>query len=213
MSIQYADDFIVPRSQKMKAFFASYKNKIKYVNVCSGRSCGKSTAAWPYTLEMCMAVPGFFAIIGRNEYSTIIDSTLTTVEKHVLKYPLDDPRQPFRLLGTRRRPSGIQFPNGSFISFVGLQYPGKIQGKEPDLFWIEEAVLLKDEEVWVMISGSSDRGVLKRDGKPFSQIICTMNPGSTHNWVHKLLHPENISDDLKQNAMWLDLTLADIPAG
>ncbi len=218
--IRFADEFRMPISVNNRQLFTSYKRGVKFVTASGMRSCGKTSSFWVYVLFCCLSVPGLKVIISRLEYATIAESLIPTLEKHVLYYGIEDEvNNPWHLRGTKHRPEKMIFPNGSEIHFTGLLDPEKLKGKEPALFWLNEATRIKDIEPFTIVSGSQvagRSGAWFLNGMPFSQIIMDTNPDSKGHWLWRLFHPDEDDEDLQglelSRKEWLWYQLHDNPA-
>ena len=218
--IRFADEFKMPVSLNNRQLLTSYKRGVKFLTASGMRSCGKTSSFWVYVLFMCLSVAGLKVIISRLEYATIAESLIPTLEKHVLYYGIEDEvNNPWTLRGTKHRPEKMLFPNGSEIHFTGLLDPEKLKGKEPALFWLNEATRIKTIEPFTIVSGSQvagRSGAWFLNGMPFSQIIMDTNPDSKGNWVWRLFHPDEDDEDLQgfdlSRKEWLSFQLHDNPA-
>ena len=218
--IRFSEDFKMPVSENNVKLLTSYKRGVKFLTASGMRSCGKTSSFWIYILFLCLHIPRQKVIISRLEYSTISESLIDTLEKHVLYYGIeDDMNNPWQMRGTKHRPEKMLFPNGSEIQFTGLLDPEKLKGKEPALFWLNEATRIKTIEPFTIVSGSQIAGRSGSwflNGMPFSQIIMDTNPDSKGHWLWRLFHPDEDDEDLKgldlSRKEWLSYGLFDNPA-
>ena len=213
LHIEYSPDFIVPHSANANLLWSSFINGKRQVCLSGCRSSGKTSLIWPYVLEWCCDWPGFTVLVAREEYSTIIDSTLETLNKHILKYPFSDERNPWRVDGGPNHPKKFIFLNGSTIKFMGLRDPEKVKGQEPDIFWHNEASRQRTPTAWTLVSGSQAGGrggAWKRYGRPFSQLIADTNPDAPSFWLYKYFHDtEGISQKILNRRQWIQFELTD----
>ena len=218
LNIQWSEDFKVPSSRNAMLLLNSYLHGKRQVCLSGMRSSGKTSAIWPYVLNWCCKVPGFTVIVARKEYSTLVSSTMETLNDHILKYPFyDEVNNPWTCDGGMNRPRQLIFHNGSRIRLMGLQDPEQVKGQEPSIFWHNEASREKTPKPWMLISGSQTAGrggSWKRYGKPFSQIIADTNPDAPSSWLWKFFHPEedSLRDDILKRRQWIDYQLTDNPA-
>lgn len=213
LHIEYSPDFIVPHSANCNLLWNSFMNNKRQICLSGCRSSGKTSLTWPYCLEWCCEWPGFTIIVAREEYSTLVDSTLETLNKHILKYPFYDQRNPWIVDGGMNHPKKFIFPNGSSISFMGLRDPEQLKGKEPDIFWHNEASRQRTPKAWTLVSGSQAGGrggAWKRYGRPFSQLIADTNPEAPSHWLFKYFHDtEGIEEKILKRRQWIDVKLTD----
>ena len=213
LSIEYSPDFIVPHSANCNLLFNSFLQNKRQICLSGCRSSGKTSLIWPYVLEWCCDWGGFTVIVAREEYSSIVDSTLETLNKHILKYPFYDERNPWVVDGGMNHPKKFIFPNGSSIKFMGLRDPEKVKGQEPDIFWHNEASRQRVPTAWTLVSGSQAGGrggAWKRYGRPFSQLIADTNPDAPSHWLYKYFHNiEDIDKKIQARRQWIDIKLTD----
>ena len=213
LHIEYSPNFIVPHSPNCDLLWSSFIAGKRQVCLSGPRSSGKTSVVWPYVLEWCCEWPGFTVLIVREEYSTIVDSTLETLNKHVLKYPFYDPRNPWYVDGGPNHPRRFIFENGSSIRFMGLRDPEKVKGQEPDIFWHNEASRQLTQKPWTLVSGSQAGGrggAWKRYGRPFSQLIADTNPDAPTHWLYKYFHDtEGIEPHILKRRLWIEFQLTD----
>lgn len=213
LRIEYSPDFIVPHSKNCDLLWNSFINGKRQICLSGCRSSGKTSLMWPYVLEWCCDWPGFTVIVAREEYSTIVDSTLETLNKHILKYPFYDERNPWKVDGGMNHPKKFIFSNGSSIRFMGLLDPEKVKGQEPDIFWHNEASRQRVPTAWTLIAGSQAGGrggSWKRYGRPFSQLIADTNPDAPSHWLYRMFHDtEGIEDQILKRRQWIDIKLTD----
>ena len=221
LRVRFSDQFKLPVSPTARRVLTSYKRGIKFLCGSGMRSCGKTSSFWVYVLFQCLNIPGLKVYIGRLEYSTIAESLIPTLDKHILYYGIEDERNPWKMRGTKFRPERMIFPNGSEIIFTSLLDPEKLKGKEPALFWINEGSRIKDIEAFSTIAGSQIAGRSGSwflNGNPFSQIIIDTNPDAKTNWVWQLFHPDDDDDEIASLGLdlsrkeWLSFELVDNPA-
>ena len=213
LHIEYSPDFIVPHSRNCDIFWSSYIQGKRQVCLSGCRSSGKTSLIFPYILEFCCDWDGFTVLIAREEYASIVDSTLETLNKHVLKYPFYDERNPWTVDGGMNYPRRFIFDNGSSIRFIGLRDPEKVKGQEPDIFWHNEASRQLSQKPWTLVSGSQAAGrggTWKRYGRPFSQIIADTNPDAPSHWLYKYFKDtDGMENHIVNRRLWLDFQLTD----
>ncbi|MCY4584390.1 MAG: phage terminase large subunit [Chloroflexi bacterium] len=235
LMIPWHKDLKVPnKSQNCKEVLGSFHSEKKYLLLSGNRASGKTTLGWVYILMMAARRPRTTIVWARSEYSSIIDSSLESLVKHILKYGLQDKRNPFIF---KTRPSRLLFKNGSKIILMGLRDIEKIKGVEPLIVVIDEASREKTVETFITIAGSQVGGRagkwMTSSGQYFNQIIMLTNPSSKGHWIWKLYHDKQSMDDQqdeldedgqqiqdllkqdyieKKDFLWLDFKLNDNPA-
>ena len=200
-------------SRNLRQLYASYRTGKEFICLSGMRSCGKTTGIWPWIFYWCLAIKDFQVIIARKEYATLVNSTLKSLNKHILKYPFyDEKHNPWVLDGGMHRPREFIFQNGSRIWLMGLRDPEQLKGMEPDIFWHNEVSREYSRKGWTLLGGSQaeGRGVWKRGDESFKQIIADTNPDAPQHWVYKYFHDKDQGDKVKQ--LWLDFQLVDNPA-
>lgn len=217
LRLQWSENFKVPHSHNAKLLMESYRNGKRQVCLSGMRSSGKTSAIWPYVLNWCCNMPGFSVTIARKEYSTLVSSTMETLNEHILKYPFyDEENNPWKCDGGMNRPRTLIFHNGSRIRLMGLKDPEQVKGQEPNIFWHNEASREKTPKPWILVSGSQTAGRggnWKRYGRPFSQIIADTNPDAPTLWLYKFFHDtEGFSPEILARRQWIDYQLTDNPA-
>ena len=212
--IDWNKEFKPPQhSRNLKQLYASYKTGKEFICLSGMRSCGKTTGIWPWLFYWCFAIKNFSVIIARKEYSTLVNSTMESLNKHILKHPFYDERHnPWKLDGGMHRPREFIFPNGSRIWLMGLRDPEQLKGMEPDIFWHNEASREYSRKAWTLLGGSQveGRGVWQRGDESFKQVIADTNPDAPQHWLYQYFHDEEQGDKAKQ--LWLDFQLVDNPA-
>ena len=220
--IPYSDKFTMPvyadengktiwKSKKCKSLFTSALNNKRLICYAGGRGTGKTTLIWFYIFERCATIPGFTVLVMRGETTSIDKSLISTLNKHILRYPLGDNRNPFKF---RRTKDGVQivFDNGSKIDFIGTKDPDKIKGFEPDLSFLNEATREKTSEIIDVIRGSQGEGrggAWFVKGKPFSQTILDTNPHNRKNWVFRMF--TDSTNEKKTEQLFETFTMLDNP--
>ena len=216
LHIEYSPDFIVPHSESVKRLYSSFGRGKRQVCLSGCRSSGKTTTVWPYILGWCCEWAGFTVLIAREEYTSIVDSTLETLNKHVLKYPFYNEKNPWVCDGGPNHPRKLIFKNGSSIRLMGLRDPEKVKGQEPDIFWHNEASRQLTPKPWMLVSGSQAAGrggAWMRFGRPFSQIIADTNPDAPTHWLYKYFKDTEAFDaEILKRREWIDFKLEDNPA-
>ena len=213
LDVFYAPGFKEYVSLNSKRLLASMYHGYRQVCLSGCRSSGKTSLIWPYILDKCCDYPGLYVLLVREEYTTIVDSTLETLNKHILKYPFFDVRNPWVVDGGPNYPRRFIFRNGSTIRFMGLGDPEKVKGQEPDIFWHNEASRQPTIKPWTLVSGSQAAGrggAWVRHKRPFSQIIADTNPDAPTHWLYKYFHDtEGIPESIRSRRLWLDFKLTD----
>ena len=142
---------------------------------------------------------------------------------HILGYKLSNSMPVISLIGKPSRPTGIRFPNGSEIKFLGLSSKKtveKIEKESPQLFWLSDASELYDFDIWNPI-----HRILLSQNKQCQIIFEAISKPPKH-WIYKLFHSHEpeilnlhegkdiaIKDTIEKcsSMMWLDFKLYDNP--
>lgn len=192
MQIPIKDDILSPLRPESspllkKSLFEWGPKGYSQIVFHSPRNCGKTFHIWLLILFLVEEYPGLTVCISRNEYSTIKTSIYRTLVDKILKYPTDDPRNPFKVVGGDNRPDCIVFSNGSKIYFRGLDDVEKVKGTEPDVFWLNEAQRQQTPHAVSNVLGSMGGrgGGLIIDGKKRSLFIGDMNPTTKEHFLYQ----------------------------
>lgn len=121
------------------------------------------------------------ALVVRNVFDTIRDSTYALLHEIIIDLGLDD------VIRTTVSPMKITFPNGSQIIFKGMDKPEKLKSiHDISLIWIEECS---------EIPYAGYKELLGRARHPTLPIhfILSTNPVGTDNWTYKHFFKDTIN--------------------
>ncbi len=119
---------------------------------------------------------GMRGILVRKTLESLTASALVTYQQRVLKLGKWGV-EPFG--GSKLRPAGFLYPNGSEILIGGLDKPDKVMSQEYDLVYVNEATDLTPED-WEAITTRTRYGVM-----PYQQLFGDCNPQSPGHWLFK----------------------------
>lgn len=184
--------WIVPDSPNMIALMTDIMNaRVPEILVSGPRNGGKSWIISECELSLAEMRPGIQILNLRSEMNAM-GGMLSQWDTHILKYGLDDTRNPFTFHNsTKKEPrTHIQFENGSKILFAGMDKPNKALGTAVDFAYYNEVQLEWNETHWSAILGAMEGGRAGNwDGK--SLAIADMNPTHKRFWAYLRAHPED----------------------
>lgn len=117
----------------------------------------------------------------RKELTTIYESLIPDLNDKILKYGLDDDRNPFRAHGGSIKPDRLIYDNGAVMYFRGLDKPEKRLGPTLDVVYVNQAEQISMEaynKLWGRLR--NNKQVI--NGQAYHQIILDINPLSKTNW-------------------------------
>lgn len=132
-------------------------------------------ALWRLHLAM-LKYPGARAIMLRKVQEDLTASALVTYQTRVLGVGQ------FRVRafgGSKLKPAGFQYPNGSEILIGGLDKPEKVMSREYDLIYLNEATEATEED-WENLTTRARWGVM-----PYQQVFGDCNPQGPGHWLYK----------------------------
>ena len=221
--------FLIPHSSNNLLLFLSWKHQIENICISKTLKSGATFSIWLHVFNLCLSTPRFLVFVAMKEYSTLLETIIDDLEQVILGYKLSNSMPALSLIGKPSRPTGIRFPNGSEIKFLGLRSKNglsskktaeKIEKESPQLFWLSDASELYDFDIWNPI-----HRILLSQNKQ-CQIIFEVYPKSPKHWIYKLFHSNEpgildlhegkdiaIKDTIEKcsSMMWLDFKLYDNP--
>ena len=222
-------EILIPHSDNNLSLFSSWDKKIENLCISKTGGSGATFSIWLHIFNLCLSTPKFLVFVAMKEYSTLLRTIIDDLEQVILGYKLSNSMPVISLIGKPSRPTGIRFPNGSEIKFLGLRGKNglsskkiaqKIEKEPPQLFWLSDASELYDFDIWNPI-----HRILLSQNKQ-CQIILEAYPKSPHHWIYKLFHSDepgildlhegkdiaiNDTIDKCDSMMWLDFKLDDNP--
>lgn len=144
---------------------------------CGPRGTGKSVAMLYKCFLIAEKIDGARILIMRKTRSSLTDSAMVTLEKHVIPggHPV--------LAGPRRmNRHSYLFGNGSEIVFGGMgsaEESKKIMSTEWDIIYVNEAVELREDE-WEQLIPT-----LRNNRRTPNQLIADCNPDAPTHWLKR----------------------------
>lgn len=138
---------------------------------------GKTIASLMLLDRACREYPGLRAFILRRTRVSMTESTLASLERHVLGpgHPALESSQASRALRREYR-----YPNGSIIVPLGLNNPSRLYSSDWDIGYINESIELTEEQF-----DSLQRG-MRSFRMPWAQpIILDTNPAEETHWLNR----------------------------
>lgn len=123
--------------------------------------------------------PGIRVLLVRKTLESLTASALVTYQARVLgagRWGV----QAFG--GSKLRPAGFRYPNGSEVLVGGLDKPEKVMSQEYDIIFPNEATDLAEDE-WEALTTRARHGAM-----PWQQVIGDCNPQSPGHWLYRRCH-------------------------
>lgn len=153
-----------------------FKHHEPEVLICGPAGTGKTYCdLWRLHLS-ALKYPGMRGIMVRKTQEDLIASALVTYQERVLgagKWAV----RPFG--GSKLKPAGFQYANGSEITMGGMDKADKVMSREYDLILAIEATELTEED-WENLSTRARWGVM-----PFQQLYGECNPQGPGHWLYR----------------------------
>ncbi len=127
---------------------------------------------------MLLSYPGSRWIMTRKYYTDLVGSAVATYRALL---DLQERVQPFS--GSRFEPPGFRYPNGSALWLAGLDKPEKIQSKEFDGAFVNEALECTEDDIEFV--GMRLRPRMGGPAVPYRQLILDVNPGPPTHWLNQ----------------------------
>lgn len=140
---------------------------------------GKTLAClWKMHLA-CLKYPGLQTLMVRKTLTSLTGSAMVAFQNDVLGSRLDAfGVRPFG--GSKIKPAGFKYPNGSEIAVGGMDKPEKIKSTEYDLIYINEATELTVADWETLISRRH-----RSPNMPYTQLIADCNPDAPSHWLYQ----------------------------
>ena len=137
------------------------------------------TFAILYKIHMLLhSYPGSKWLVCRKYNVDLGGSALATYRDQVL-HPSENVRY---FGGSKDRPPGYIYPNGSFLAISGLDRPSKLKSFECDGVFINEATECDIDDL------ETARMRLRKGVIPYQQIILDTNPDSPYHWLNQRMN-------------------------
>lgn len=141
---------------------------------------------------------GMRGIMVRKTLESLTASALVTYQNRVIGTG-DWGVRPFG--GSKLKPAGFQYPNGSEILIGGLDKANKVMSQEYDMIYVNEATELTEED-WESLTTRARYGVM-----PYQQLFADCNPQGPGHWLYKRANDGRTTmlfSDHKENPEWWD---------
>ena len=182
--------YVMPQSPKMLDLMDCILNcRANEVLISGPRDCAKTFTIWHCLLTLHELIPNCQTLIARLE-ATTLGLLFTQLETKILKYGLEDKRNPFVFKwGSKSDPRRhILFDNGSKMVFVGLDSGEKVLGGEHDIFWFNECHRQRPnanpENEWTKVLGGMVDGRADNWGNGRYLAIGDCNPTHKRHWAY-----------------------------
>lgn len=147
--------------------------------------CLEGKAGTGKTVGICFKIhtllstyAGMHYLMARKYMTDLTGSAVATYRS------LLDPRERIRPYGgSRFEPPGFLYPNGSALYLAGLDDPSKVQSKEFDGAFINEALECTVDDIEFV--GMRLRPRLNASYVPYRQLILDVNPGPPTHWLNQ----------------------------
>ena len=183
-------DYVSPQSPNLRRLMYSILNCRENELLISGkRDCGKTYQIWQCLLTLHELIPNCQTLIARLE-ATTLGLLLTQLDTKILKYGLEDERNPFVFKSSSKSDPRrhILFDNGSKMAFVGLDSGEKVLGGEHDIFWFNECHRqlpnMNTEDDWTKVLGGMVDGRANNWGEGRYLAIGDCNPSHKRHWAY-----------------------------
>jgi hypothetical protein len=135
---------------------------------------GKTRALLEYVNKVLVQYHGTRALLLRKTLTSLAASALVTFREQVLS-----PGDAYFYSGSKDRPAGYEYFNGSVLVVGGMDRPDKVLSTEYDLIAVPECRDLKEEE-WEALGARLRHGVA-----PFQQMVGDCNPAGPNHWLKR----------------------------
>ena len=185
-----------------KQFYGDRTSEEKLISGAAGT--GKSICCLQELVSELEQYPNARALIVRKTRASLSETTLVTLESHVL-----GAGHPAIIGGAQRsHRQKYVFSNGSEIVLAGLDNPIKIMSSEFDIAYIPEAIELTPTD-WELVTTRLRNGVL-----PVQRLLADTNPSYENHWLLKrclanhcrIYHAQHTDNPLIYNQQTMELT-------
>jgi PBSX family phage terminase large subunit len=136
---------------------------------------GKTYAILYYIHLLLLKYPGAKWLVCRKYNVDLAGSAMATYQNDVL-----DPNEGvYYYGGSKVKPAGYIYPNGSFLAVSGLDRPSKLKSFECDGVYINEATEVEIDDLEIA------RMRLRKGVIPWQQIIMDTNPDAPGHWLNQ----------------------------
>ena len=140
---------------------------------------GKTLAClWKVHLA-CLKYPGVQALMVRKTLTALTGSAMVALQNDVLgSRPDNFGVRPFG--GSKIKPAGFKYPNGSEIAIGGMDKADKIKSTEYDIIYVNEATELTVEDWETLLSRRH-----RNPNMAYTQLMADCNPDSPTHWLYQ----------------------------
>jgi PBSX family phage terminase large subunit len=139
---------------------------------------GKTLAILYYIHILLLKYPGAKWLVTRRYNTDLAGSAMATYQNDVL-----NESEGVRYFGgSRVKPPGYIYPNGSFLAVSGLDRPSRLKSFECDGVYINEATEIDVEHL------EYARMRLRKGIVPWQQIVMDFNPDAPTHWLNQRLN-------------------------
>lgn len=155
---------------------SSYREFFKYrgqeVILSGPAGTGKSFAALAKIFLFAQQYPRTQYLIVRKTRSSLVESTLKTLERDILGSGFPGVSDV-----SRQHRQKYTLPNGSEIVVGGMDKPEKVLSTEYAMIYVNEAIEVEEEDWETLITR------IRSFSTPYGQIMGDTNPGSPSHWI------------------------------
>lgn len=140
---------------------------------------GKTTLNLWKLHAFCMKFPGVRTIMVRKTLTSLTSSAMVSYRENILaSVPSQFGVTTFG--GTKLKPAGFMYPNGSMVAVGGLDHPDKIKSTEYEMIYAAEVTELALPDYEMLVTR------LHRNPKsPFTQLLSDCNPDAPTHWLYQ----------------------------
>lgn len=156
-----------------------WRSKEPEIMLSGGYETGKTMTNLHKIHALALKYPKSQILMVRKTYSSLVLSAVVTYRTKVLRQdPLQDSSSPITVYGGNA-PRWFDYPNGSRITFGGMDNASKVLSAEYDFIYVNQAEELTLEEWEALATRASGRA----GNTPYSQIMGDCNPRSHNHWI------------------------------
>lgn len=139
---------------------------------------GKTRSILYYIHVLLLKYPGAKWLVSRKYNVDLAGSAMATFQNDVL-----DPNEGvYYYGGSKVKPAGYIYPNGSFMAVSGLDRPTKLKSFECDGVYINEATEIDIDDLEIA------RMRLRKGVIPWQQIVMDVNPDAPEHWLNQRMN-------------------------
>lgn len=169
------EEIIIKAPELRGAAFALGANQDTEVCLDGPGGTGKTLAILYKVHTMLLTYPGSKWLVCRKYNVDLAGSAMATFQESILN-PYEDV---YYYGGSKVKPPGYIYPNGSFMAVSGLDRPSKLKSFECDGVYINEATEIDVDDLEIA------RMRLRKGVMPYQQIIMDVNPDAPTHWLNQ----------------------------